>query len=66
MSSTELDTLVAMAQKSPGWNFREWPPQRAQIGSGCTLIVVPPWLWRSQRGSVQRYRTQPTPMRRSA
>ena len=50
MKTTELENLLAMAEKTQGWNFREWPPQRAQLTERCELIVIPPWLWRRRCG----------------
>jgi hypothetical protein len=49
-SNEELDRLLATAQKTPGWNFREWPPIRARLGK-CELIVIVPILWRGLRCS---------------
>jgi len=46
MTNDELQNLLALALKSQGWNFREYPPQRARLHGGCELIVLPPVLWR--------------------
>ena len=44
--STELTSILALAQRTPGWNFRECPPQRARLQGGCELVMIPAWLWR--------------------
>jgi len=56
MTNDELETLLSIAQRTQGWNFREWPPQHARLAGGCELIVMPPWLWRRRIG-VPRPRT---------
>lgn len=40
-----LVELLARAQKTPGWNLRTDLPCSAEIAGGCTLHVVPAWLW---------------------
>jgi hypothetical protein len=49
MTNNELENLLTLARRTPGWNFREHPPQRAQLHGGCELIVMPPVLWRGFR-----------------
>jgi hypothetical protein len=54
VSGDELDRLLAMAPRTPGWNMRDrWPPAFVTIdgnhGHGCALAVVPAVHWRSQR-----------------
>lgn len=48
MNVQDLDDLLGLAQKSRGWVFREYPPQRAHLRGNCELIVIPPWLWRGR------------------
>lgn len=62
--ATELDNMLALAQKTPGWNFRDHPPQRADLPGGCELIVVPPWLWRPRVGPRPRPVCPPIPFRK--
>ncbi|UGB39124.1 hypothetical protein [Frateuria soli] len=63
-TNDDLDNLLALAERTPGWNFREYPPQRARLRGNCELIVVPPWLWRSRyRGPVGQTRP-PVKLRR--
>jgi hypothetical protein len=50
MKTTDLENLLALAEKTQGWNFREYPPQYAKLIGGCELIVIPPWLWRRRCG----------------
>jgi hypothetical protein len=45
MTAADLETILALARKSQGWNFREYPPQRVPLTARCELIVIPPWLW---------------------
>lgn len=54
-SSFTVDELVRLAQKSPGWNMRELPPQRKTLAGGCELVMLPPTLWRPRaRGPLPR------------
>lgn len=48
MTNDELANLLALPRKTQGWNFREYPPQRAMLTSQCELIVIPAWLWRGR------------------
>lgn len=58
--------LVALAQKTPGWNNRTCPPQLARLRGGCALYVVPAWLWRPRIGVQPRRPVgPPVPMRRA-
>lgn len=64
--ASELDDLLALAERSQGWNFREYPPQRMRLRGNCELIVVPPWLWRPRLRLVQpRPECPPIPFRRA-
>lgn len=67
MQSINLESLLALALKTQGWNFREYPPQRVQISKHCELIVIPPWLWRRRCGVEQpRPQCAPIAFRRTA
>ena len=57
--------LLALAQKSQGWAFREYPPQYARLTGGCVLVVVPPWLWRPRVGPRPLPAGPPVPLRRA-
>lgn len=48
--SASISDLLELAQKTKGWPFRDYPPQRAKLIGGCELIVIPPWLWRRRCG----------------
>ncbi len=63
--ATELESMLALAQKTPGWNFREYPPQRADLPGGCELVAVPPWLWRPRVGPRPRPVCAPIPFRKA-
>jgi len=63
--ATDLESLLALAQRTQGWNFREHPPQRAVLPGGCELIVVPPWLWRPRCGPRPFPECAPIPFRRA-
>lgn len=45
-----LDDVLALAQKTPGWNNRTCPPQRARLAGGCVAYILPPILWRRRCG----------------
>lgn len=45
--ATTIDDVLALAQRTPGWNNRSAPPQRVTLDGGCPLVVVPAHLWRS-------------------
>jgi len=51
--ATCLDDILALAQRTPGWNNRTCPPQRVTLSGGCQLFVVPAHLWRP-RSCVRR------------
>lgn len=61
---TELESMLALAERSQGWNFREYPPQRMRLRGNCELIVVPPWLWRPRVGPRPRPACAPIPFRK--
>jgi hypothetical protein len=61
---TELESMLALAERSQGWNFREYPPQRMRLRGNCELIVVPPWLWRPRVGPRPRPVCAPIPFRK--
>ena len=65
MTNDELTKLIALAQRTSGWNFREYRPQCAPLVGGYRLIVVPPWLWRPRAGSRPRPMCAPILMRRA-
>jgi hypothetical protein len=62
--ATELESLLALAERSRGWAFREYPPQRMKLRGNCELIVVPPWLWRPRVGPRPRAVCPPIPFRK--
>lgn len=62
--ATELDKLLALAERSRGWAFRECPPQRMRLRGGCELVVIPPWLWRPRVGPRPRPVCPPIPFRK--
>lgn len=45
MTNDELNKFLSIAQRTRGWVFREYPPQRVTLNGGCELIVLPPVLW---------------------
>jgi hypothetical protein len=51
--ASSLDDVLALAQRTPGWNNRTCPPQRVTLAGGCQLFVVPAHLWRP-RSCVRR------------
>ncbi|WP_395117735.1 hypothetical protein ACFCQI_14215 [Rhodanobacter sp. FW102-FHT14D06] len=63
--ATELESMLALAERSQGWNFREYPPQRMRLRGNCELIVVPPWLWRPRVGPRPRPVCAPIPFRKA-
>ena len=45
METQSVINLLARAQKTQGWNLRSELPCSARLDGGCTLHVVPAWLW---------------------
>jgi hypothetical protein len=61
-----ITELIALAQKSRGWVFRDgWPPQRAQLSATCELIVLVPTLWRGRCRPGPTTTCAPIPFRRA-
>jgi len=65
MKDENIDVLINLAQRSRGWVFREYPPQRARLHGGCELIVIPAWLWRPRPRLQAVVRAEVIPMRRA-
>jgi len=61
-----IESIIALAQKNQGWNFREYPPQRAILAGGCELIVLVPTLWRGYRCTPRRGPAQIVKLLRAA
>jgi len=62
----DIDEMVKLAQRSRGWAFREYPPQRAKLRGNCELIVIPAWLWRPRpRLQLVRETHRVIPLRRA-
>jgi len=65
MKDEKIDALINLAQRSRGWVFREYPPQRARLRGGCELIVIPAWLWRPRPHLQEVVRAEVIQMRRA-
>jgi len=66
MKDEKIDALINLAQRSRGWVFREYPPQRARLRGGCELIVIPAWLWRPRPRLQDVVRAEVIQMRRAS
>jgi hypothetical protein len=64
MKNNTVSELIALAQKSPGWNFRDCPPQRITLGY-CELVVLVPTLWRGRCRALPAKTGAPIPFRRA-
>jgi hypothetical protein len=63
-SREELDAVLKLTLKTPGWNGRTAPPQFVDLGCGCELVAIPAYLWRarcSAHGGRQRNEVIPLP-----
>ncbi len=63
-TENEIDCMLQLAKKSPGWNNRKDQPCSVALAGGCILHMVPAWLWQPRiRPQPNRCGSRAQPLR---